>query len=196
MHTQPLGSLPGGCGPANRQPVPALNTKMLDAYPGRVVPWYDRTTRCFIICSGWMVEALPIYVERRSKLVRKARIGTYLWSKGQSLESFRKAVRSSPATTKLILFPFFCPVDLFFFGRFFCSCQSLSFLSFGDHHFPSSCLAHRLPPCTKLETHLPHIPTHPPCTSLVRVAPCLPPQNPSLHPVSFFCSLQALQLVL
>ncbi len=92
-------------------------------------------------------------------MVRKARIGTYLWSKGQPSGSFRKAVRSSPATTKLIFLPLFLSVGSFFFWPFFCSCQSLSFLSFGDHHFPSSSFGHKLPPCTKLETYLPHIPT-------------------------------------
>ncbi len=133
-----------------------------------------------------MVETLSIWIERRSKLVRKARIGTYLWSKGQPSGSFRKALRSSLATTKFIFLPFFCPVDLFFWS-FFCSCQSLSFLSFGDHHFPSSCFGHRLRPCTKLETHLPHISTHPPAPPLCVLRLASPPQNPSLHPAhSFF----------
>jgi hypothetical protein len=41
-------------------------------------------------------------------LARKARIGTHLWSKRQVSGSFRKATRSSPATTKWTFFPFSC----------------------------------------------------------------------------------------
>ena len=61
-------------------------------------------------------------------MVRKARIGTYLWSKGQPSGSFRKPVRLSLATTKFIFFDFcFVRWIFFFLVVFFCSCQSLSF---------------------------------------------------------------------
>ena len=55
-------------------------------------------------------------------MVRKARIRTYLWSKGQPSGSFRKAVRLRLATTKLFVLAFFLSG-----GSFFCSCHSLLF---------------------------------------------------------------------
>ena len=135
-----------------------------------------------------MVETLPIWIERRSKLVRKARIGTYLWSKGQPSGSFRKAVRLSLATTKFIFFAFFFVRWIFFFfWSFFFVLVSLSpslvcwpplsFFLLG----PQAAALHQTwnPPAP--------YPYLPPCTSLVRVAPCLPPKNTSLHPAhSFF----------
>jgi hypothetical protein len=92
---------------------------------------------------------------------------------------------------------FFWSADFWFFRRFFCSCHPLSSLSFGDHHFFPSRLNHRAPAPTRLGAHLPHPCSPAPlCTLLVHIARCLPPQNPSLHLAhSFFCSLQALELI-
>ncbi len=106
---------------------------------------------------------------------RKARIGRYLWSKGQPQGPFRKAVGSRRAPTRLTFFRFF---------------------SLGDHHFLSSCLARRLNPCTNFCIHLDHIPPPPPALSLRMLRLVLPPK-PLLYTqdTRFFVANQALELL-
>ena len=107
---------------------------------------------------------------------RKARIGTYLWSKGQPSGSFRKAVRLRLATTNLF-FAFFLSGGSFFLFLFTLSSSlvgrpSLSFFLLGSQ---AAALNQTWNPPAPY-------PYPPACTSLVHVAPCLPPQDPSLHP--------------
>ena len=144
-----------------------------------------------------MEEELPIWMERWSKLVWKARIGTHLWSNEPS-GPFRKAVRSSPAMTKLIFFSFFFSIgSFFFFGLFFFRvCVSLLWwLPLLLFLLVSQATAlHQF-----LNPPVPY-PHPPPCTTVVLVARCLPPLNHFLHskktfflppPRHCYCSLQA-----
>jgi hypothetical protein len=91
---------------------------------------------------------------------------------------------------------FFVSGSFWYFSSLFCSCHPLSFLSFGDHHYFPSRLSHRPPPPTRLGTHLVHVPLHPctPCLCILRVV--FPPKHfSSPSTLSFFCSLQSLELV-
>ena len=129
-----------------------------------------------------MVEVLPIWIERWSKVVWIARFGTYLWSKGQPSGPFRKAVRSRPATTKRFFFSFFSVSDLFFFFVRVCF-----FLLSWPPLLLFLLVSQAMPSLQNLNPLAPY-PYPPPCTSVVLVARCLPPQNPSLHANKTFFS--------
>ncbi len=137
---------------------------------------------CFFACTNY-----PLYF-------RPGDQGCFLYElKGgqrwyEKLESGRTCgPKSSPQDLLGRLWGRGATTELFFIAFFLCGGSilflSLSpLLSFGDHHFPSSCLAHRLPSWTKLGTHLPHIPiTHPPAPPLCMLR-LVSPQDPSLHP--------------
>jgi hypothetical protein len=106
----------------------------------------------------------------------------HLWSKGQPSGPFRKAVRSSPARTKMTFFSFFFQYRIFFvFWSFFfffvrvcvslLSRPPLLLFVLGSQAMPSLQTLH--PPAP--------YPYPPSCTSILLVARCLPPQHPSLH---------------
>ena len=67
-------------------------------------------------------------------------------------------------------------------------------LSFCDHHFLSSCEAHRKNPCINFCFHLGHIPPHPPAPSLDMFCLVFPPK-PLLHTqvTRFLVAIQALE---
>jgi hypothetical protein len=69
-------------------------------------------------------------------------------------------------------------------------------LFFGDHHFFPSRLSQSAPTTTRLGTHLPHVPLHlsAPCLCMLRVVYLPKTLLFTLHTL-FFCSLQALELV-
>ena len=65
---------------------------------------------------------------------------------------------------------------------------------FCDHHFLSSCEAHRLYPCTNFCFHLGHLTPHPPAPSLGMFCLVFPPK-PLLHTqvTRFLVAIQALE---
>ena len=104
---------------------------------------------------------------------------------------------SRRARTKTTFFSIFFASRIFwyFLVVFFVLVISL-LLSFGDHHFFSSCLAHRLNPCTNFCIYLGHIPTHPPAPSLCIFRLVFPAKPlPFTQDTRFFVASQALELL-
>ncbi len=102
------------------------------------------------------------------------------------------------APTKLIFFRFFLLIgSTGGFGLFFLFLSVSLLLSFDHLHFLSSCLAHRLPPCTNFCIHLSHIPTHPHTSPLCMLRLVLTPKT-LLFPqdACFLVANQALELLL